>query len=73
MVLLYFCASFMLLTSSLMSLDNTLCAISTWRCVLDGKAGMRRSTAASSSRNSNPTCSVKIALLVSVTDLDSPS
>ena len=56
-----------------MSLDNTLCAISTWRCVLDGKAGMRRSTAASSSRNSNPTCSVKIALLVSVTDLDSPS
>ena len=54
-VLLYFCASFMLLTRSLMSLDRTLWAISTWRCVLEGKAGISLSTAASSSRSSRPT------------------
>ena len=58
-VLLYFWASFMLLTRSLMSLLSTLCAISTWRCVEPGKAGIRRSTAASSSRSSSPTCTAQ--------------
>ena len=65
----------MLLTRSLMSLDRTLWAISTWRCVLEGKAGISLSTAASSSRSSRPTwrryrCHVcyKIWLLVHLFD-----